>query len=219
MPTLFEKSGAEGQYRRFKFEILKLAEKSACVVIRSALSRPRKGTVDPDDPRRWQGRGRGGAREGGGRAEWGMILRKPRRARKKNAADRWKCRPLASDVVDAYRSQTDCCRDDDESDRRGQTNLPDCCWPVRPGDPRHTHRQDDRPPAWHLPRLGPPYGPVRVRTLDQCGSRSLAGELAKGFYRTGQAPTCQTWPYSAPVQTDRRSETRPFPKCRADITG
>lgn len=29
MPTLFEKSGAEGQYRRFKFEILKLAEKNA----------------------------------------------------------------------------------------------------------------------------------------------------------------------------------------------
>ena len=28
MPTLFEKSGAEGQYRRFKFEILKLAEKN-----------------------------------------------------------------------------------------------------------------------------------------------------------------------------------------------
>jgi plasmid replication initiation protein len=27
MPVLFEKSGAEGQYRRFKFEILKLAEK------------------------------------------------------------------------------------------------------------------------------------------------------------------------------------------------
>lgn len=29
MPTLFEKSGAEGQYRRFKFEILKLAEKDS----------------------------------------------------------------------------------------------------------------------------------------------------------------------------------------------
>lgn len=27
MPTLFEKSGAEGQYRRFKFEILKIAER------------------------------------------------------------------------------------------------------------------------------------------------------------------------------------------------
>jgi plasmid replication initiation protein len=27
MPTLFEKSGAEGEYRRFKFEILKLAER------------------------------------------------------------------------------------------------------------------------------------------------------------------------------------------------
>lgn len=29
MPTLFEKSGAEGEYRRFKFEILKLAEKNS----------------------------------------------------------------------------------------------------------------------------------------------------------------------------------------------
>ncbi|MFC3172742.1 replication initiator protein A [Novosphingobium bradum] len=29
MPTLFEKSGAEGEYRRFKFELLKLAEKNA----------------------------------------------------------------------------------------------------------------------------------------------------------------------------------------------
>ena len=29
MPVLFEKSGAEGEYRRFKFEILKLAEKNA----------------------------------------------------------------------------------------------------------------------------------------------------------------------------------------------
>lgn len=29
MPTLFDKSGAEGEYRRFKFEILKLAEKNA----------------------------------------------------------------------------------------------------------------------------------------------------------------------------------------------
>jgi hypothetical protein len=28
MPVLFEKSGAEGEYRRFKFEILKLAEKN-----------------------------------------------------------------------------------------------------------------------------------------------------------------------------------------------
>jgi plasmid replication initiation protein len=27
MPTLFEKSGAEGQYRRFKFEIAKMAER------------------------------------------------------------------------------------------------------------------------------------------------------------------------------------------------
>ncbi|MGL5840143.1 MAG: replication initiator protein A [Sphingorhabdus sp.] len=29
MPTLFEKSGAEGPYRRFKFEIIKIAEKNA----------------------------------------------------------------------------------------------------------------------------------------------------------------------------------------------
>ena len=29
MPTLFEKSGAEGEYRRFKFELLKLAERNA----------------------------------------------------------------------------------------------------------------------------------------------------------------------------------------------
>lgn len=29
MPTLFEKSGAEGEYRRFKFEIVKLADKNA----------------------------------------------------------------------------------------------------------------------------------------------------------------------------------------------
>ena len=29
MPTLFEKSGAEGEYRRFKFEILKLAERNS----------------------------------------------------------------------------------------------------------------------------------------------------------------------------------------------
>ncbi len=29
LPTLFEKSGAEGQYRRFKFEMLKLVEKNA----------------------------------------------------------------------------------------------------------------------------------------------------------------------------------------------
>lgn len=29
MPTLFEKSGAEGEYRRFKFEIIKLADKNA----------------------------------------------------------------------------------------------------------------------------------------------------------------------------------------------
>lgn len=28
MPTLFEKSGAEGQYRRFKFEIAKIAERN-----------------------------------------------------------------------------------------------------------------------------------------------------------------------------------------------
>lgn len=29
MPTLFQKSGAEGEYRRFKFELIKLAEKNA----------------------------------------------------------------------------------------------------------------------------------------------------------------------------------------------
>jgi len=43
MPTLFEKSGAEGQYRRFKFELLKLAEKNALPGYRLAVEQARDG--------------------------------------------------------------------------------------------------------------------------------------------------------------------------------
>jgi plasmid replication initiation protein len=38
MPTLFEKSGAEGDYRRFKFEIAKIAKETGCRAIRSNLN-------------------------------------------------------------------------------------------------------------------------------------------------------------------------------------
>lgn len=40
MPTLFEKSGAEGQYRRFKFEITKIAEKDALPGYALTLEQP-----------------------------------------------------------------------------------------------------------------------------------------------------------------------------------
>jgi plasmid replication initiation protein len=40
MPTLFEKSGAEGQYRRFKFEIAKIAEKDPLPGYTLALEQP-----------------------------------------------------------------------------------------------------------------------------------------------------------------------------------
>ncbi|HWJ71514.1 MAG TPA: replication initiator protein A [Sphingobium sp.] len=43
MPTLFEKSGAEGEYRRFKFEILKLVEKNALPGYRLAIEQGRGG--------------------------------------------------------------------------------------------------------------------------------------------------------------------------------
>lgn len=42
MPVLFEKSGAEGEYRRFKFEIVKLAEKNALPGYKLAIE-PGKG--------------------------------------------------------------------------------------------------------------------------------------------------------------------------------
>ena len=40
MPTLFEKSGAEGQYRRFKFEIAKIAEKDPLPGYTLAIEQP-----------------------------------------------------------------------------------------------------------------------------------------------------------------------------------
>lgn len=40
MPTLFEKSGAEGQYRRFKFEILKIAERDELPGYALAVEQP-----------------------------------------------------------------------------------------------------------------------------------------------------------------------------------
>ncbi len=40
MPTLFEKSGAEGQYRRFKFELAKIAEKDPLPGFALALEQP-----------------------------------------------------------------------------------------------------------------------------------------------------------------------------------
>ncbi|SEJ87031.1 Plasmid replication initiator protein [Sphingomonas sp. OV641] len=40
MPTLFEKSGAEGQYRRFKFEIAKIAEKDPLPGYSLAIEQP-----------------------------------------------------------------------------------------------------------------------------------------------------------------------------------
>ena len=40
MPTLFEKSGAEGQYRRFKFEIAKIAERDELPGYALALETP-----------------------------------------------------------------------------------------------------------------------------------------------------------------------------------
>jgi len=43
MPTLFEKSGVEGQYRRFKFEILKLAEKNALPGYDLFVEQPKEG--------------------------------------------------------------------------------------------------------------------------------------------------------------------------------
>ncbi|MDT0576032.1 replication initiator protein A [Croceicoccus sp. F390] len=43
MPTLFEKSGAEGQYRRFKFEILKLADKNGLPGYHLAVEQGRGG--------------------------------------------------------------------------------------------------------------------------------------------------------------------------------
>jgi plasmid replication initiation protein len=43
MPTLFEKSGAEGEYRRFKFEILKLADKNSLPGYDLEIERGREG--------------------------------------------------------------------------------------------------------------------------------------------------------------------------------
>ena len=43
MPVLFEKSGAEGQYRRFKFELLKLAEKNALPGYDLSVEQPKEG--------------------------------------------------------------------------------------------------------------------------------------------------------------------------------
>lgn len=43
MPTLFEKSGAEGQYRRFKFEMAKLVERNELPGFHLALETPERG--------------------------------------------------------------------------------------------------------------------------------------------------------------------------------
>ncbi len=47
MPTLFEKSGAEGQYRRFKFEIAKIAERDELPGYALALEQP-EGKREPN---------------------------------------------------------------------------------------------------------------------------------------------------------------------------
>jgi plasmid replication initiation protein len=55
MPTLFEKSGAEGQYRRFKFEIAKIVEQRAaglCTRLGDASWKARATAADETSQRR-----------------------------------------------------------------------------------------------------------------------------------------------------------------------
>lgn len=47
MPTLFEKSGAEGPYRRFKFEIIKIAERNALPGYNLSIEASKGGAKEP----------------------------------------------------------------------------------------------------------------------------------------------------------------------------
>ena len=47
MPTLFEKSGAEGPYRRFKFELIKIAERNALPGYNLSIEASRGGSKEP----------------------------------------------------------------------------------------------------------------------------------------------------------------------------
>ena len=47
MPTLFEKSGAEGPYRRFKFEIIKIAERNALPGYNLSIEASKSGAKEP----------------------------------------------------------------------------------------------------------------------------------------------------------------------------
>jgi plasmid replication initiation protein len=47
MPTLFEKSGAEGPYRRFKFEIIKIAERNTLPGYNLSIEVSKSGTKEP----------------------------------------------------------------------------------------------------------------------------------------------------------------------------
>lgn len=60
MPTLFEKSGAEGQYRRFKFEIAKIAERDELPGYTLSLETP-AGKREPNLRMRRRGEGEGPA--------------------------------------------------------------------------------------------------------------------------------------------------------------
>jgi len=68
LPTLFEKSGAEGEYRRFKFELIKLAEKNALPGYELGIVLPSDVNGEPSlRMRRHDGKGElGGAGAGAG---------------------------------------------------------------------------------------------------------------------------------------------------------
>lgn len=62
MPTLFDKSGAEGEYRRFKFEIMKLADKNALPGYDLAIEQAGRGGEPLLRMRRNEGKGCGEGR-------------------------------------------------------------------------------------------------------------------------------------------------------------
>jgi hypothetical protein len=171
MPVLFEKSGAEGQYRRFKFEMLKLAEKNDLPGYALSIETSREG-----EPMLRMRRvdGKDGAEKmrdieptmSAGQGKEGGVAARSRRFQTQGSQE----------TRSAARA----------ADRRPRDGAAGCRGPVGCRDARLHDRRDHRPSALDLPRLGPLHLAQRVRKLGRWRRSAHPGRLAEGLHRMGE---------------------------------
>lgn len=163
MPTLFEKSGAEGQYRRFKFEIAKIAERNTLPGYALEIEQA-EGKREPSLRMRRRAEG-----EGGG--TYSLFERSPTHA----------CEA---------RSRPDFCPGR-AGDRRRLDDPPQRQEPVEPRDLRRGHRRHARPAPVGMSRLGLPDASRRIQSLGGGRSGPDAGQLSERLYRLCPPLRCQ----------------------------